>query len=937
MEDTFVALDIETTGTDPQRDAVIEIGAVRFSLRRVESDWSTLINPGRNIPESITQLTGITNEMVRSAPRLEQVLQELAEFVGDAVIVGHNIRFDLSFFERYHLFPYSPVVDTYELAAVLFPSARRYSLGALSQMLGIPLPPGEEYHRALTDARITQSLFLRLYERARSLPLDTIAEIVRLSQDVEWDAGWVFEQVLRQRIRREMPAKRAYGPYPPSWFESGPRDLQPLAPPKQIRPLDEEEIAALLQPGGPFARYFARFEHRPEQVEMARAVTQALSQSRHLMVEAGTGVGKSFAYLLPASLFALENKTRVLISTNTINLQEQLIQKDIPDLQAALGLKELRSAVLKGRGNYLCPRRFDLLRQQGPKDAREMRLLAKILVWLLDSPFGDRSELNLHGDGERETWTRVSAEDDQCTAETCLTRYGGGCPFYRARQAALAAHLVIVNHALLLSDVATGNRVLPEYDHLIVDEAHHLESATTSALTFRIGRAELERLLHELGGPNAGLLNALVAHLKPLLRPSELSALQQQIHHAADLLFRAGEYLKRFFQTLERFARQQRTNAIENYGWQLRVTPSTRTLPLWDEVELSWDAANETLQLLLNHVASLHRELGETLHERVDSLDEAEDVLGELSNLLRRLSEAQNALHALVSNPDPQFVYWLEMRQNGEHLFANIAPLRVGPLLEQHLWHEKSSIILTSATLTTYGRFDYLRNTLSADEADELLLGSPFDYENAALIYIPNDIPEPHTPSYQSQVERAIVQSCLSSGGRTLVLFTSYAQLRKTSQAIAPILARHDILTYEQGEGASPTALLESFKSSERAVLLGTRSFWEGVDVPGQALSVVMIVKLPFDVPNDPLIEARAEIYENPFEEYHLPEAVLKFRQGFGRLIRSASDRGVVVILDRRILSKKYGRLFLESLPPCTVRQGPLSALPGWVQRWLNL
>lgn len=933
MEDVFVALDIETTGTDGQRDAIIEIGAVRFSLRRIEETWSTLVYPERQIPEFITALTGITNEMVRSAPRLSQVLDELAEFVGEAVIVGHNIRFDLSFFGRYNLFAYNPVVDTYELASVLLPSASRYSLGALTQLLGVPLPPGEEYHRALTDARATHALFLRLYEMARSLPLDTIAEIVRLSQDVEWDGAWVFEQILRQRIRHEMPAKKAYGPYPRAWFESFQRDLEPLPPLKEVRPLDAEVVVSHLQHGGAFSRYFASFEHRPEQVEMARAVAQALSQSRHLMVEAGTGVGKSFAYLVPASLFALENQTRVLISTNTINLQEQLLQKDIPDLRTALGLNELRVAVLKGRANYLCPRRFDSLRQQGPKDVDEMRLLAKVLVWLLGEPFGDRSELNLHSNGERGAWQRISAEDDHCTAETCLTRYGGACPFYRARQAALAAHLLIVNHALLLSDVATGHRVLPEYDYLIVDEAHHLEAATTGALTFRLSRAEMERLLRELGGPNAGILGRLLGEVKSALRPSDFALLGQEVHHAADLIFRAEEYLQRFFQTLERFIRQQRSDVIENgYAWQLRITPATRTLPLWGEIEIAWDAAGEALRLLLNHVSALHKRLVENLGEAIESL---EDLLGELGNLLRRLDEAEMYLSSLVSKPDAKYVYWLEARPD-HHFLLNIAPLRVGPLLEEHLWHEKASIILTSATLTTQGRFDYLRSTLNADEADELLLGSPFDYENSTLIYIPNDIPEPHTPAYQSQVEKAIVQSCVSSGGRTLVLFTSYAQLRRTAQAIAPILARHDILVYEQGEGASPTALLESFKSSERAVLLGTRSFWEGVDVPGQALSVVIIAKLPFEVPNDPLIEARSEMYENPFEEYYLPEAILKFRQGFGRLIRTASDRGVVVILDRRVLSKKYGRYFLESLPRCTVRQGPLAALPNWVSRWLG-
>jgi DNA polymerase-3 subunit epsilon/ATP-dependent DNA helicase DinG len=258
--------------------------------------------------------------------------------------------------------------------------------------------------------------------------------------------------------------------------------------------------------------------------------------------------------------------------------------------------------------------------------------------------------------------------------------------------------------------------------------------------------------------------------------------------------------------------------------------------------------------------------------------------------------------------------------------------------MERYLWHEKSSVILTSATLTTAGEFDYLRGRLNGDEADEVALGSPFDYENAALIYIVNDIPEPGDRNgHQRGVERGLIDLCIATGGRTLVLFTSYDQLRRTSQAIGSILGKHDIQVYEQGEGASPHILLETFRSTERAVLLGTRAFWEGVDVPGEALSVLVIVKLPFDVPTDPIVAARAETFEDSFYQYSLPEAILRFRQGFGRLIRTQSDRGVFAILDRRILTKPYGRFFLDSLPACTLKAGTLVDLPRTAAKWLNL
>jgi DNA polymerase-3 subunit epsilon/ATP-dependent DNA helicase DinG len=511
----------------------------------------------------------------------------------------------------------------------------------------------------------------------------------------------------------------------------------------------------------------------------------------------------------------------------------------------------------------------------------------------------------------------------------------GACPFHRARATSQAAHLLVVNHALLLSDVATGSKVLPEYSYLIVDEAHHLESATTNALSFRLTQADLERLLREISASSGGPLARLMGESSSTLRPSDLGLLQQKVARATDLAFRLENLNRDFFATLVEFASLQREGQpAGSYAWQARILPSTRTQPGWDQVQMGWDAAGETMTLLLNIIAELHKAASDLFSDGHENL---EDVIGDLGNLYRRLSEAEVNIRGMIGEPDEGMVYWIEVNPNGNRLSLNAAPLRVGPLIEQYLWHEKASVILTSATLTAHGEFNYVRNNLGADEADEMALGSPFDYESSTLLFIANDMPEPNANGYQQALDRALVGCAKATGGRTLALFTSYAQLKKTSQAITGPLAREDIFVFEQGDGASPNALLESFKASERAVLLGTRSFWEGVDVQGQALSVLMIAKLPFDVPTDPLIAARSETYEDPFQEYYLPEAILKFRQGFGRLIRSASDRGVVVILDRRVLTKQYGRLFLESLPQCTVRPAPLAQLPGMAGKWLGL
>jgi DNA polymerase-3 subunit epsilon/ATP-dependent DNA helicase DinG len=652
------------------------------------------------------------------------------------------------------------------------------------------------------------------------------------------------------------------------------------------------------------------------------------------MVEAGTGVGKSFAYLIPAALFAMQNNTRVVVSTNTINLQDQLVKKDLPDLRAALGI-DLRAAVLKGRANYLCPRRLQYMRTHGPANEDELRVLAKILVWQLQSHSGDRNEINLTGPSEREVWSRLSAEDDNCTNETCLGRMGGICPFYRAKQAAQSAHVLIVNHALLLSDIATGSKVLPEYSYVIVDEAHHMEAATTNALSFRITQFDFERMTREVGGSSAGVLGRLLTEAREGLRPADFGILQQKVKRATDQAFRLEQLVKQFFMVLGEFTAQQREGQPASiYAWQLRIIPAIRTLQPWEEVEMMWGEADETMVLLLKTLGELYKDIASLYSDGHENLEE---VMSTLSSLIRRMTETEAAANGLISKPGADQIYWVEVNPRGDRLALNAAPLRVGPLVQKYLWHEKACVVLTSATMTAHGEFQYVRNTLSADEADELTLGSPFDYESSTLLYIANDIPEPNAPGYQQALDRGLVQLARATGGRMLVLFTSYTALKKTSQAITPALARDEIIVFEQGEGASPNALLESFRSTERAVLLGTRAFWEGVDVPGEALSVVVLTKLPFDVPSDPLIAARSELYEDAFNEYYLPEAILKFRQGFGRLIRSASDRGVVAIFDRRVLTKAYGRLFLESLPQCTTRQGVMSALPPMAAQWLGM
>lgn len=931
--DSIVAIDIETTGLDPEKDAIIEIGAVRFNKRRVENEWSSLINPGRRVPPFITQLTGITDQMVLQAPSLHEVLPDLVDFVGDSPVLGHNVRFDLAFLRRQKILRDNIALDTYELASVLLPTAARYNLGSLAQALGVLLPAT---HRALEDAQVTRGVYHRLYEEALQLPIGLVAEIVRLSEPLEWGGYHVFRDVLRARSKEITSTREVQYAFLGQLYDSLPGITgAPLQPREQLVPLDVDELAAILEHGGQFSKHFPTYEYRPQQVEMLRAVTQALTESRHLMVEAGTGVGKSMGYLIPAAQWALLNDARVVISTNTINLQDQLINKDIPDLCNALGL-ELRASVIKGRSNYLCPRRLELLRKRGPESADEMRVLAKVLVWLQTTRTGDRSELNLNNQNEFDTWMRISAEDEACSTENCLKRTGGNCPFFRIHQAAQNAHILVVNHALLLADVATGNRVLPDYHYLIVDEAHHLEDATTNALSYDVKQADIEHMLRELGGPTSGLLGRLLHGTRDVLPPSDFAGLNQLVQRATDHAFRLETLIKPFFFAIEQFLFELREGRpVGAYSHKERVTHTSRKQASWSSVEISWDEAEAALQQVIETIQKVLEALGEYAEYLTE---DEEETFSNLSNLLRRFSELFDNLHALVFEPVADRIYWAETNADMGRLSLHAAPLHIGALMQRFLWHEKASVILTSATLTAAGEFGYLRERLSAEDAHELALGSPFDYENSTLLFLAKDIAEPgDRHNYQRGIENCLIHLCRATGGRTLTLFTSYDQLKRTSQAISPVLARDEIIVYEQGEGASPHSLLESFRFTERAVLLGTRAFWEGIDVPGEALSVLVITRLPFDVPSDPIVAARSETFEDPFYQYNLPEAILRFRQGFGRLIRSQTDRGVVVVLDRRIMSKPYGRLFTDSLPTCTVQVGALADLPRAARRWLNL
>ena len=954
MSRIYVALDLETTGLNPERDAILEIGLVKFRGQEILETWSSLVNPGRPIPYRIQQLTGITPDEVRGAPPFQALARRVLNFVRNHPIVGHSIDQDLAFLNRWGLFLGNLAIDTFELAGILLPHAARYSLGKLSEALGIDFPVR---HRALEDALATQRLFLALLREAEKLPLNVIREINRLARDSEWPLRYVFQDVERALARsaftgsigQQLAAKGALDGEGFGLLFEGKEKWTPLRPAPQKRPLDEEALAALLDENGPFARHFPGYEHRPQQIEMLRAVTRAFNGDYHLLVEAGTGTGKSLAYLIPAVFFALQNGEPVVVSTNTINLQDQLFNKDIPDLQRILSLAEgksrsgppFRAALLKGRSNYICLRKLVNFRRERLFSNDELRVLAKVLVWLPSTLTGDQAELFLPNPQERLVWNKLASDPETCLGERCPYFQRDRCFFYRARRRAERAHIIVVNHALLLSDVAVENRVLPSYRYLVIDEAHHLEESTTRQLSFAMDRRQVEGLLSELEPASeargqGGFLKALAARLSSSLPAAMARNLSQRLDELRKDVRKARGRLDESFKQLTLFLEDQgvlKGGFPGDYARKILLTMGWRAQPGWASVEIAWDNFSLSLARVLEKLERLATDMMDLVEYDVPDL---EALVMEVRGHIHRLSELKGGADAVILQPSPDGIYWLEVAPHSKEISLHAAPLHVGELVRKHLFEPKKCVVLTSATLRTEGNFDHIRERLSAWEADELAVGSPFDYARAALVYIPTDIPEPNTPYHQKAVEKALTEICLALGGRTMALFTSYSQLRATAKAIIPPLAEEGIVVYEQGDGSSRHQLLEGFRTTPKAVLLGTRSFWEGVDVMGEALSCLVIVRLPFSVPDDPIFMARSQAYEDPFNQYALPEAILRFRQGFGRLIRSKTDRGVAVILDKRVLTKPYGRAFLESLPPCTIRQGPVQNLPTEAIRWLE-
>jgi ATP-dependent DNA helicase DinG len=720
--------------------------------------------------------------------------------------------------------------------------------------------------------------------------------------------------------------------------------------------LDPAEVAALLAPGGVVARRLPGYEPRREQIAMATAVARTLEGGGILVVEAGTGTGKSLAYLVPAILWAKAHGERVVVSTRTINLQEQLVHTDLPFLQRNLGV-EFAAALVKGRGNYLCRFKAQELRTQPSLllDEPLRQELAAILEWAEETSDGSLADLGFFP--RSEVWEAVRVEADDCLRSSC-PQYEN-CFFYRARRAAAGAEILVVNHSLLLLDLALrselGNEsdlgILPSTKRLVVDEAHHLEDVATEQFGSRVTLPRLARPLARLWNPTTsrGLLPVLLQKLAGVAAPEDRPAAEGAARWLETrVLPRVPELAEAVANTFEALGpalaaelpRRGGPEPPEEQG--LRVTADVRAGSFWRGVEksLSQLAARtgdwiEATRPAFERIARLGGESAASL------LFSASQVQAQVSRVAAAVLDLERFLQ-----DDPSLCRWFELRVDrlgSPQAALCAAPVEVGAELRRILFDAVEAVVLTSATLTVERRFDFFfeRTGISAlaDRVERLRLPSPFRYEDQALLVIPEDLPEPEAPGHEAALDRAIERALRSSRGGAFVLFTSYGALQRAAAEAARRLADSGIAILRQGEADRHT-LLERFRRNPRAALFATDSFWEGVDVRGEGLRLVAIARLPFRVPTEPVQQARAEAIAarggNPFAELGLPQAVIRLRQGFGRLIRSRDDTGAVLLLDSRVVRRRYGETFLESLPPARTIVAPTDIALGELEKFFS-
>ncbi|EIJ78652.1 ATP-dependent DNA helicase/DNA polymerase III subunit epsilon [Bacillus methanolicus PB1] len=931
----FAVIDLETIGNAPKRgDRIIQFAAVVIENGKIIEQYSSFINPEQQIPPFIEELTGINDEMVKDAPLFSEIAPKILTMLDDAYFVAHNVLFDLSFLQEelihagYEGF-FGPVLDTVELARILLPTADSYKLSdlALKEKLSHDRP-----HQADSDAYVTAELLLILLDKLQKIPLCTMRQLYKLSDGLKSDLHMLLGDMIMNKEQTIEVLPESIEIFRGIALKKKKNLPKNVSIPSQIEyPVDIESKEALFQ------KAFQVFEKRTGQFQMMDAVYRSLLNQQHSLIEAGTGVGKSIAYLIPAAIFSRLKNKPVVISTYTTQLQEQLLTRDIPLLNKMFSFP-VKTVLLKGRNHYLSLYKFELSLKEEDDNYDTCLTKMQILIWLLETETGDYEELNLSSGG-RLFWNQIKNDETSFLQGKAWFSHDY---YLRARNEAQTADLIITNHALLLSDAASEQPILPDYHFAIIDEGHLFEKAAGKQFGISLDYLAIRHLLGRLGTYEQ---KQLFYRFEQLL--NDLNWASGDIVHTfvvnqtiLDLSFEFDELFKiiSFYAEKKTKDRDLTFNKIK-----YRIT-NFESGKEW----IALQAVTERILFLLKDLLCLFEKRLNVIKQLKDKLSvEHKGMLEDMASVLKELKEIKDAVKHLFIIQQPEYVIWIETDvrafQNATAVYAQ--PIHVSSYLKRQFFDVKKSVVITSATLTVNNSFKFIVRELGIENHDyhTEIIPSPFRYSEQVQLVIPEDLPEINAVSaeeYTASITEQIISIAEATKGRMLILFTAYDMLKKTYELMKESGFLEEYVLIAQGiSGGSRTRLTRNFQRFDKAILFGTNSFWEGVDIPGEDLSCLIIVRLPFFPPDEPVIQAKCEAIKknggNPFFDHSLPEAVIRFKQGFGRLIRSEQDRGIIVVFDRRIITTRYGKTFLNSIPKIPVKKSNIDELVQFIHSWL--
>jgi predicted DnaQ family exonuclease/DinG family helicase len=943
--DEFVALDIETTGLSPELNHIIEIAAIKYRHGKKTDEFHTLINPKSRIPSNITQITGLSDSDVADQPYLDEKLPEFYKFIDNLPIVGHNIEFDLQFFEyairkleddfddwkNHFKKPFKYVkndqLDTLLFSRILYPYLNSFKLGDLSQHFEIN---HNAQHRAMSDAEASADLFILCCEDFLMRDISGLKYIVKLLKDTKHSSSHFFQKLLKAKKtgdfsnEKELVAKSEYRNFYNIYGK--PQGL--AAEKKSLDFIKESEIDDLFSKDGLISKELPNFEYRTEQVDLVHAISEAFNEQRFLLSEAGTGTGKSLSYLVPSILWAIRNRSqngRVIITTNTKNLQEQLFYKDIPFISRIIK-ENFYAVLLKGRGNYLCLDRWHHSFEDNDKalNPYEREKALSLVYWKEYTDTGDISEnhaFNVEKNGA--VWSKFMAESNYCSGKAC--KHYNDCFMIKARNSSKYADIVIVNHSLLFSSLVTENPFLNEFQNIVFDESHNIEKVATEYLGFELNIWQLRKIQSTLyikkDKSEKGVLSSFMKRLdkkRVFLDAGLVSRFETAITELMEDLKTFGDSFNHFFTELSKLLQLQKKDL--SFGDKIRYREGKQHFSILNDEIMSLDKIMMRLSDHLFHFLEYCKELND------ETFDYQQQMIQEIKSAQNELTAVMNTYTTVLNADLEDYVFWAEAPHKIENIDSKLsaAPIKINKLLENLLYKNLDTAIFTSATATVGNSFDYFKKRiglkyLETERSSELIVESPFNFKQNVKLMLLNYLYEPSNRLYHSSISELIVKVAKQRENGILILFTSYYMLNDVLQMIKYELEALNRKVLAQGKDGSRSKLIDLMREEGNAILFGTDSFWEGVDIPGSALETVIITKLPFDVPSDPIIAAKMDEVKlsggNSFMDFSVPEAVIKLRQGFGRLVRSKKDKGIVIITDNRMVTKRYGEVFTKSLP----------------------